>query len=227
MVNVVCLKWGAKFGPHYVNRLRSMVSRHLARAHRFVCFTDDPIGLNAGIEALPLPAMRLPGGKDHGWRKLSTFRAPLGDLVGPVLFLDLDVVIVDSIEAFFDHPGEFCIIKDWAQPWRRTGNSSVYRFEANAHPEILEGFVRDVERARREVRNEQEYLTREMLRKGILTYWPRTWCASYRYDCAPIFPASLFASPRRPGEAKIVVFHGVPKPEQAIERAAWIGEHWR
>jgi hypothetical protein len=227
VVNVVCMKWGAKYGPHYVNRLFSMVTRHLARPHRFVCFTDDSTGVRADVETLTLPPMRVPGGRDRGWRKLSTFAAPLADLHGPVLFLDLDVVIVSSIDGFFEHPGAFCIIKDWAQPWRRTGNSSVYRFEAGAHAEILERFVRDTARARRGVANEQEYLTREMRRKGALSYWPRGWCVSFRYGCVPRFPASLFAAPKKPEDAKIIVFHGVPKPEEALGRAPWIAEHWR
>lgn len=82
-VNVICMKWGTKFPALYVNRLHSMVSRHLKRPHRFVCFTDDPTGLHSAIEALPLPPMDLPPGKERGWRKLSTFQSPLADLTGP------------------------------------------------------------------------------------------------------------------------------------------------
>jgi hypothetical protein len=39
-VNVICIKWGTKYGPDYVNRLRNMVQRHLHRPHRFVCLTE-------------------------------------------------------------------------------------------------------------------------------------------------------------------------------------------
>ena len=31
VLNVVCLKWGTKYGPEYVNRLYRMVARHLHR----------------------------------------------------------------------------------------------------------------------------------------------------------------------------------------------------
>lgn len=238
MVNIICMKWGTKFGPEYANRLRSMVSRHLARPHRFVCFTDDPTGLKPGIEALPLPTMYLPEGKERGWRKLSTFTAPLANLTGPTLFLDLDLVIVDSIDCFFDHPGEFCIIKDWAKPWRKTGNSSVYRFEANAHPEILAYFLQNIDRVKSEVRNEQEYLTREMHKSGRLNYWPREWCISFKHTCLPTFPLNLFMVPKKPANTKIIVFHGIPNPEQAmagqgknffrqVKPTPWIAEHWR
>ena len=143
MVNVICMRWGTKFGPEYPNRLHAMVSRHLKRPHRFICMTDDARGMSAGIEARPLPDFDDPGGPERGWRKISTFRRPLFDLVGPTLFLDLDIVIVDSIDPLFDHAGEFLIIKDWVRPWRPTGNSSVYRFEVGAHPELLDRFQRE------------------------------------------------------------------------------------
>ena len=50
--NVICMKWGTKFGAEYANRLYKMVEKNLTVPHRFVCFTDDPTGLDAGIEVL-------------------------------------------------------------------------------------------------------------------------------------------------------------------------------
>jgi hypothetical protein len=238
MVNVICMKWGTKYGADYVQRLRAMVRRHLQRPHRFVCFTDDPTGLGDGIEPLPLPPMDLPPGKERGWRKLSTFVRPLADLTGPTLFLDIDIVIVASIDCFFDHPGKFCIIHDWAKPWRITGNSSVYRFEAGAHPDLLAFFLANIERVKREVRNEQEYLTREIHRQGLLTYWPKEWCVSFKHNCMPAFPLNFLRAPELPRGARIVIFHGLPNPPDAIvgggqgllrhfRPAPWVADHWR
>lgn len=238
MVNVICMKWGVKYGPEFVNKLRSMVRRHLKRPHRFVCFTDNGAGLDSDIEVKPLPPMNLPPGKERGWLKLSTFNSPLSDLTGPTLFLDIDVVIVDSIDCFFEYPGEFCIIHDWRKPWRITGNSSVYRFEAGAHPEILSYFVANIAQVKSEVRNEQAYLSRELHREGKLTYWPKEWCVSFKYACIPLFPLNYVQTPRIPAGAKIVVFHGLPNPDEAVvgrghglrhhvKPTPWIEEHWR
>lgn len=232
------MKWGTKFGPDYVNKLRAMVRRHLARPHRFVCFTDDPTGIGQGVEIRPLPPMHLPPDKERGWRKLSTFTRPLDDLAGPTLFLDLDLVILDSIDCFFDHPGGFCIIHDWAKPWRITGNSSVYRFEAGAHPEVLSYFVANIDRVKSEVRNEQEYLSREMHRAGLLAYWPKDWCVSFKHSCMPVFPLNFLLAPRRPPRARIVIFHGRPNPVDAmagrgkgllrhVRPTAWIADYWK
>ena len=54
-VNVICIKWGTKYGPDYVNKLQSMVQRHLHRPFRFVCMTDDTTGIDPAIEVKPIP----------------------------------------------------------------------------------------------------------------------------------------------------------------------------
>ena len=57
---VLCMKWGTLYGAADVNRLAAQVRRNLARPHRFICFTDDAAGLDAGVEPLPLPELGLP-----------------------------------------------------------------------------------------------------------------------------------------------------------------------
>lgn len=244
MVNVICMKWGAKFPPLYVNRLHSMVRRHLARPHRFVCFTDDGNGLDPGIEYFPMPSA---GDADtnwaHGWRKLAMFAASLGDLSGQTLFLDLDVVIVAALDPFFDHePGEICVIRDYRPVRVRgdsyVGNTSVLRINAGADPQVLEDFAADFARVRAQWRNEQEFVSHWFHVRNRLRYWPTEWCPSFKHDCIPVGPASYFITPRVPPGARVVVFHGVPKPEEALEgrggkwyrhirRTPWIADHWR
>ncbi len=127
MVNVVCMKWGRKYGPAYVNILRRMVARNLTRPHRFVCFTEQTDGLDPEVEVLPLPECRVPARPEiEAWRKISLFTPQLG-LSGPTLFLDLDVVITGSLDPFFDYePGRFCIIHNWTHPDRRVVRSRIH-----------------------------------------------------------------------------------------------------
>ena len=91
--NVICIKWGTKFGPEYVNNLYHMVEKNLSLPHRFVCFTDNSDGLVEGIEVRPLPELNDEGIPDRMWKKLGLFANPLSDLKGTALFLDLDIVI--------------------------------------------------------------------------------------------------------------------------------------
>lgn len=100
-----------------------------------------------------------PGIPERGWTKLVTFSADLYGLRGTALFLDVDVVVTGSLDDFFTQPGEFLIIHDYKRPWRITGNSSVYRFELGAHPDVLEYFRGHFAEIRQKFRNEQAYLS--------------------------------------------------------------------
>ncbi len=236
---VMCMKWGTKYGPEYVNRLYGMVARHLKGPFRFVCLTDDSRDVRPEVECFPLPELEQQASKrDGGWRKLNSYRKDLYGLQGQALFLDLDVVIVDDITPFFEQPGEFLIIKDWKRPWRVTGNSSVYRFTLGAHADMLDYFVAHQSEVRRKHRNEQEFLSHYLHAQGKLKYWDKRWCASYKYHCIPNFPLNYFRPPHIPAGARILIFHGVMNPPDALEGrsngnwrhaqpAPWIAEHWK
>jgi hypothetical protein len=235
---VLCMKWGTKYGPEYVNRLYAMVRRHLRGDFRFVCLTDRSEGVRSEVQCLPIPDLALPEGiPERGWKKLTTFSADLHGLRGTALFLDLDVVIVDDITPFFEMPGDFLIIHDWKRPWRVTGNSSVYRFELGAHPEVLERFRVEHEQVRARLRNEQAWLSEVLHEQGRLGYWPAAWCASWKYHCVPRWPLNYLRAPAIPPGARILIFHGVINPPDAIQGhsthawrrprpAPWIAVHW-
>src|SRR4051812_2318027 len=164
---VLCMKWGTKYGPEYVNRLYAMVHRHLRGPFRFVCLTDSDEGVRKEVECLPIPDLALPDGlPERGWKKLTTFEADLHGLRGTALFLDIDIVIVDDITPFFELPGEFLIIHDWKRPWRVTGNSSVYRFQLGAHADVLAKFRAESAAMRARYRNEQAYLSGVLHEQG-------------------------------------------------------------
>ena len=182
--NVICIKWGSKFGAEYVNKLHRMVEKNLTIPHRFVCFTDNAEGIEDGVEIRPLPKFdeneKIP---DKAWRKLSLFNKELSDLKGTALFLDLDIVIKSNLDAFFEEEGEFLIVKDWDFPKDIIGNSSVFRFEIGVHPDILENFYNEGDDIRDRYKNEQAFLSYEMHRKGILKYWNKDWCVSLKRNC--------------------------------------------
>lgn len=244
LVNVLCIKWGKKYGPEYVNILRSMVARHLKRPHRFVCLTDDADGIDASVEVKPIPMVgfsefdeRKPWSFGHGWLKLTSFKEELYDLKGRTLFLDLDIVIVDSLDPFFEQKGEFIVIREWDKT-DGTGNTSCYVYTIGAHADALEYLKNDYPRSIEPVRNEQEFITHFLQRQSKLSYWPQQWCVSFKRSCMPNTLASWFTTPKLPQGARIVAFHGKPNPPDAIagisgkwyRRVAptpWVAEHWR
>jgi len=235
---ILCMKWGTKYGPEYVNRLYAMVRRNLRSDFRFVCLTDDSEGIRSEVECFPIPDLKLPDGlPERGWKKLTTFEADLHGLKGTALFLDVDVVITDNIDCFFDYPGEFLIIHDWKRPRRVTGNSSVYRFKIGAHADVLAQFRATQSDARAKFRNEQAFLSDVLYKQGKLSYWPSDWCCSYKYHCIPRWPSNYWLEPHIATGAKIVIFHGEVNPPDALEgrrnralrfvkRAPWIADYW-
>jgi hypothetical protein len=239
-VTVLCMKWGTKYGPDYVNRLYAMVARHLARPFRFVCLTDDVAGLRSEVIGAPIPSMpRFDQPKERGWLKIASFSPELAPMLDEtVLFLDLDVVVMGSLDPLFDHPGALPMIRDWYHPVRLVGNSSVYRYRPAERRDVFETFARDADAIVRRIRNEQEYLSEYLRARGELSFWPPEWCPSYRVGCLPPWPLRLWQAPRPPAGARVIVFHGEPKPSKAIvgrfglglqsyRPAPWIAEHWR
>ncbi|MBV8250688.1 MAG: glycosyltransferase [Comamonas sp.] len=242
--HILCMKWGTKYGPEYVNRLYAMVRRHLSGDFRFVCLTDSTEGIRPEVECFPIPDLNIhlaPGQRDGAWKKLTTFERDLHGLQGQALFLDLDVVIVGSLDDFFSLPGDFRIIHDYPRFWRFgeriVGNSSVYRFQLGAHADVLEHFRANTDAMRAQYRNEQEYLSHFLHKQGKLQYWPAAWCPSFKYYCIPTWPSNYWKEPVPPADARIVIFHGEVNPPDAlegrrnkrfrhIEPARWIEKAW-
>lgn len=214
--NIVCMKWGNKFHYDYVNRLYKSVKKNLTLNHRFICFTDNTTGLDKNIETFPLPEITIINGEpERGWRKLGILKNNLANITGQVLFLDLDIIILNNIDCFFEDKKEFMIIKDWDFK-NYIGNSSVFRFEVNKHENIISNFEKNREQIKKQFRNEQAYLSFEIKNKNMLNYWNKKWCVSFKRNCLRFFPINYFIEAKKPKNAKILVFHGHPNPMEAI-----------
>jgi hypothetical protein len=130
MHQIVCLKWGKKYPADYVNKLYSMVGKQFNAPFSFFCITDDSTGLADAIQIITLPEQGLTG----WWNKMWLF-SPEFPLEGTCLFLDLDIVIAEPIDCFFEYQVEkkFCSIRDFV---RDEFNTSVIRWEAGC-PELV------------------------------------------------------------------------------------------
>ena len=246
---VICMKWGTRYGPDYVNRLYSMVQRHTKRPTRLVCYTDDTSGIAAGVETFPLPHIVLPKAawdpQTKAWRpwaKLSLWQKDLQGVTGEVLFLDLDMVITGSLDEFFDYePGYFCVARNWTQPHAQIGNTSIFRFPAGGHTYLYDRIMNECERVMATYSNEQSFISREI---SGMKFWPDEWCMSFKRSLLPRWPLNFFVAPSLPPGTKVVAFPGKPDPDEAmvgqwprkhwwqalykyVRPTPWIAEHWR
>lgn len=240
---IVCMKWGNRYSAGYVNCLWSMIRRNTARPTRLVCYTDDPTGIDRGVTTLPIPPLDLPARVAQlPWRKLALWSQDLPGVSGDVLYLDLDVVATGSLDEFFDYEpaSTFCVIENWTQMGSGIGNTSCFRFRVGAHPYIYERMCRDPDAVLAGYRIEQVYISRTIAEQ---TFWPSSWCASFKHTLMPPWPLNFFRSAPLPDDTRVVCFTGRPDPDEArdgrwpapwhkkiykhVRPTPWIAEHWR
>ena len=141
-LHVVCYRWGEKYGVEYVNILRGMVKRGLSVPHTFHCITDSREGLDPAIVAHDLPDYGIEG----IWRKLMTFESDFLGLNGEyVVSIDLDVVIVGSLDFVAEHPEhDFVIARNWGKIKNNVGargSGSLYRLKVGSCSHVWERFI--------------------------------------------------------------------------------------
>ncbi|PHR93188.1 MAG: hypothetical protein COA69_04345 [Robiginitomaculum sp.] len=224
MQTVICMKWGTRYGPEYVNRLNSAIQRQTERPTRLVCFTDDAEGVDAHVQIEPIPEINLPPDLINlPWRKLAMWKYPLADLSGDVLFLDLDLVITGNLDVLFDYePGRFCVIENWTQKGQNIGNTSAFRFPVGKYTHIFDRIQDDPKSVLDSYRIEQLYISREI---EDMVFWPQDWCVSFKHNLLPKWPFNFFVSPKLPPQTRIVAFTGKPDQDEAAV-GKWPVKHW-
>ncbi len=216
---IICINWGTKYGPNYINRLYAMVFRNITPPFSFTCFTDNSDGIRPEIQTEPLPPLdfELPITKQGIWPKCRLWSKELGKLHGPVLFLDLDIVITGSLDDFFTFgsPDEVILARNPSNPLERLGQTSVYRFPVGKLEPLMQEFAIDPKRTAERYRYEQRFVSQNA--PGGIKFWPTRSVCHFRHHCRPIFPFNYFCEPRVPIGSKIIIFPGDLKPQDAIE----------
>jgi len=242
MKQIVCMKWGDKYDATYVNKLYAMTSRNIGDDFRFVCLTDDTTGINENIECMECPVIAIPQPFCNvGWRKITLWMRTLANMEGDWLFLDLDIVITGSLDAFFEFGPEksFIVMRNWTQPGQDIGNTSVYRFRVGSHPYLYENLIENHEELTRRFRNSQTYISRTVKE---ISFWPDEWCILFKTHCVPPMPQRWWKEPALPPNTRVVAFPGSPNPDEAvagewpakwykkiykhIRPASWINRYW-
>lgn len=221
---IVCLKHGDKYSVEYVNILYNMVKRHSTVDFDFVCITENPIGLSQGIIHVPLPSYRL-----HGWWFKPWIFSREFPITGTILFMDLDIVINDNIDALWDyHPEQFCIIKDFSLLNPRI-NSSVFRFEAGRYTHVWENLINDYTQLSN-YHGDQDWIYDQV---PDYVLWEPSWIVSYKWQVRSRDDLERTDGGQRfktindtlTSDAKILVFHGDPKPhlvQDSIILTKWL-----
>lgn len=250
----VCIKWGEAYPAEDVNILYQGVFDHVSEPFRFICLTDRPDGLRPEVEVADLPGTGALALRWRGcWPKLGMFQPGLFAGIDLAIYLDLDVVLLRTFDPIIAHirarPG-LHILREWnPNIWEllpvsmrpdRGAQSSMVAWRPGEQDHLYLDAMANPDAAYAIAKNDQFYIG---IRAHDPHYLPEGFAVSFRRHCVPHYPLNyLFRKARKPREAALVVFHGVPKPiEVARDEAGawgtknrpgfgpvdWVRDYWR
>ena len=223
--NLVCVHWGEAYTPDYVLNLYKGAQRWTRKPFTFHVYTDNakqhPQNLGWVFHHLPNLELDAPG----WWYKMYIFN----ELNGTNLYIDLDTVIINNLDKFWDHqPGDFLICQDFNRKFVKHFhhvNSSVMRWEDDQLARVYNEFVADPHKLAKQYRGDQDVID-HLIKDRV--YWPHDWAMSWRWElyrggidkpgAEPKGERDIIARP----DTSIMVFHGSPKPHEVdIARKIW------
>lgn len=229
-INVVCLKWGTKYGPEYVNRLFKAVQKNLSVPFDFYCFTDNGANLHSDIIIKPLKYSNI----QTWWNKLYLFSDEIG-IEGRIFFLDLDTLVTGSLDEMVQVKEEFVVLRDFftglakgLEENHHVG-SAVMIWTAGKHTHIWTSFIKDPESAIKELHphGDQKWIQKMQPERA---YWQDllpNQITSFKVHCRNGLPPNT----------RIVCYHGKPSiPESfsqtnkaqwwTIAPQLWVKDYW-
>lgn len=191
MTPICVLRSGGDFAPEHVQRLARQVPG-------LVCLSDVEV---PGVETWPL-YYDWPG----WWAKMELFRP---DIRGDLLYLDLDTVVLGSLSEF--EVGATTVLADFALPGK-IGSGFMYLVEMD-RPPVWAKWAQDPQRHMRECETQECWGDQGFL-QGVLV--AQRW-----QDVLPgrVVSYKMHCHNGPPKGAKVVCFHGKPRPWEV--KAAW------
>lgn len=227
MNNVICLKWGSKYSSEYVNKLFNSVKRNCKKEINFFCLTEDKRGLDKKIKIIDLNEKCKNAKLEGWWIKPSIFE--LKELEGQTVFLDLDVVIVSSIDFLFTNNDDssFYYIQDFYYPHHHANgvdriNSSVMVFNNKFHFGISEYFFNNLDYcSSRNFDGDQDFISEYIKDNFHCKRINDEFVWSYKRGYERDFFKQIKGIPKN---GKICIFHGNPNPDQVKDE--WVKTNW-
>ncbi len=220
------LKTSVSYGPEHVNILYRSIKRNTSIPFRFVCVTDDAVGIDSEIEIVPLwDTYRNLGGC---YTRLYIFSRDAEKLFGPrFMMIDLDCVITGNLDDLLSRKEDFLINKYIGKgkeqyKSRQCYNGALMMMDAGARPQVWKQFSPELSlpkidhlRSQSEVIGSDQAWIRIVLGRDEKTL-----------DMSDgIYDVSFLPDGELPENAKIVFFHGRPDP--SLEKQKWwVEKYW-
>ena len=233
-VDCACVIHGTAYSWTYVERLHSMLSRHITPGIRLHVYTEANRSVPEPMIKHELETWTITSSKKSWWYKMQLFNP--AHHAGPLLYFDLDTVIVGNLDWIWQLPTTyFWAIRDFKYLWRpnHTGiNSSVIWWDTQDYKNIWSTFVQqDLTAIMGKYPGDQDYMS-AMIPENQRRFFDATRVQSWRWQCVDggyNFQKRRYHTPgtgtQVADSTSIMVFHGNPKPDQITDQT--VLAHWQ
>lgn len=208
---VACVWWGNKYGRNYVEKLRNSVKRNLSIPYEMVCITDR--------DDVPeeIRKIEAPKNSEGWWQKVNLFKEDIFPKDSRVLYLDLDIVITNSLDDIVKSKGEIVMIENFGPNKKHAAyNSSCMVWTPNDNTQrIHNAFSKEITK---ELHGDQCWIWRVMTDEKIRAF-RKDLAESYKYN------TRTRQWKRSSKNTAVWVFHGKPDPHEVKDR--FIVDNWR
>lgn len=234
VVNCACLIHGDGYSWTYVDKLYNMLCRNLSYPVRLHVYTEAHRPVPEHMIKHTLIDWGISGPRRSWWYKMQLFDS--SHYAGPMLYLDLDTVIVNNIDWILDLPlNSFWTIQDFKHLWRYSHqgiNSSLMWWDTQKFDYVWQKFQQqNLMTTIKKHAGDQDFITqvisgrdRQFVNSNQVKSW-RWQCFDGGYD----FKHRMYKNPGTgthiPHGTSILIFHGQPKPHQITEPAVVC--HWQ
>jgi hypothetical protein len=223
----ICTSWDGKdyYPAEYVERLYRSVYRNTSVPFDFVLFAGPDVKDGQFGEDIFV----VQTGKSYWWPGMFFWmKNPPGVQTRTKLYIEIDVVIVGSLDTLINWPSNHCYSRDWQGDTMPKGqenevNPGVSLIRDGADSYVWDEYVKAGMPDWNPKQKTKDIKSLRMAAQGIINdkqrgydLFPETVCSSYKYKV------------RKEGLSKdciTVHFHGAPLQDDVNDY--WVKEHWR
>jgi hypothetical protein len=233
-VDCACVIHGNAYSWTYVERLYNMLNRHITQGIRFHVYTEAHRPVPEHMIKHELTDFGPVAPRRAWWYKMQLFDTQHHR--GPLLYFDLDTVIVNNIDWIPDLPLKyFWTVRDFKQLWKSTHhgiNSSIMWWNTETFADIWTNFrQQNFNEVMRRYPGDQDYLTVHIT-ESDRRFFDQDRIKSWRWQCKDGGYDFRARRHHTPGTGtcyqpttSVLVFHGKPKPDQITDPV--VQQHWK
>lgn len=233
-IDCACVIVGDAYDWGYVDKLYSMLCRHLTVPVVLHVYTEPDRMIPAPFVKHALPALDVTDPKRFWWYKMCLFDTAYHR--GPLLYFDLDTVIVGNIDWIWRNSiNFFWSVQDFKSLWRTShngANTSVMWWDTTRFEHVWHAFQRlSIKEVMRKYHGDQDFVS-EAIPDNLRRFLDPERVKSWRWqslDGGYDFKKRLYKTPGSgttiyPRD-NVLIFHGKPKPSEVTDPV--IVKHWQ